>query len=258
MQVNKKIEEVAISAARKTGKILLKDFNNFERSKVELKSLREIITQSDLKSEKLIIKEIKKNFPDHRILSEEAGDNDKKSDYFWIVDPIDGTTNFSIHNPLWAISIGVAYKNEIIFGVVFAPFLDELFIARKKGGAYKDGKKIKVSNVKTGKVINTYCHGSNKEDAKKAMMYYGRQKLNNLDCRQLGSASVELAYVAAGRVESIVIPGANSWDVAAGVLLVREAGGRVTDFENKKWTLKSHDIIASNGKVHKDILDVLK
>ena len=111
--------------------------------------------------------------------------------------------------------------------------------------------------MKKQKEIHTFCHGSTKESVLKALRYYRRQKLNKLDCRQLGSASMELAYVASGRVESIMIPGAHSWDVAAGALLVREAGGKVTDFEGKKWTLKSKDILASNGTTHKEILKVI-
>ena len=251
-------KKVIIKVVRKTGKELLKKFQNFDRAKIEIKSHHEILTQADLKSEKMIISEIKKKFPDHQILSEESGDNEKKSDYLWIIDPIDGSTNFSIHNPLWAISIGLSYKGKIILGVVYAPFLDEIFVAEKGKGAYLNGKKIKVSDIKTGKVINAYCHGNREKDIKRALKYYQAQKLKQLDCRQLGSASIELAYVAVGRIESIVIPGAHSWDVAAGILLVREAGGRVTDFEGKDWTLSSYDMVASNNKVHEGILKVLK
>ncbi len=251
-------KNIAVKIAKKTGKELLKDFNKFERSKIKLKSHHEILTHADLKSEKMIIREIKKNFPNHQILSEESGDNNKKSDYLWIIDPIDGTTNFSIHNPLWAISVGLAYKGEIVLGVVYAPALDEMFFVEKNKGAFLNGKKIKVSNIKTGKIINAYCHGNRERDIKRALNYYRTQKLNELDCRQLGSASIELAYVAAGRIESIVIPGAHPWDVASGILLVREAGGKVTDFQGKKWTLNSYDMAASNGKVHSGILKVLK
>lgn len=252
-----KIKKIAIASARKAGKILAKEFKNFDRSTVKLKSHHEVVTKADLASEKAIIKDIKANFPDHSILSEEKGKDKQDSDYIWIVDPLDGTTNFTIHNPLWSVSIGVAYKNKVVLGVVYAPYLDELYVAEKGGGAWRNKQKIKVSSISKGKVINTFCHGSTIRDIKIALKYMRQQKTKELDCRQLGSAAIELAFVASGRVESIMIPGANSWDVAAGVLLVREAGGRVTDFKGKEWTLKSRDILASNKKIHSSILKLL-
>lgn len=254
----KNIKNNSIKIVKQAGQILIKEFNNFDRREIKLKYRHEIVTKADLLSEKIIIAGIKKNFPGHEILSEEAGRINGDSDYLWIVDPIDGTTNFSMHNPLWAISVGVLYKREIIFGIIFAPFLKELYIAEKGKGARLNNKIIKVSQTKDGKVLNTFCHGSTKRDMKMALKYYVRQKKEKLDCRQLGSASVELAYVASGRIESIMIPGAKPWDVAAGVLLVREAGGKVTDFGGKEWSLDSRDMIASNGLVHKGILEAVK
>lgn len=254
-----KLKSVAIAAAKKAGVKLLKEYKNFDRSKVKLKAHHEILTRADLASEKIIISEIRKNFPEHRILSEEAGLNKKKSDYLWIVDPLDGTTNFSMHNPLWSISIALSYKNKIILGVIYAPFLGELYIAEKSQGARLNNKKIMVSkNIKTDKVLNTFCHARDDYYVRQAIKYFSYQKLHGLDCRQLGSAALELAYVAAGRVESIAIPGANSWDVAAGVLLAREAGGKVTDFFGHEWNLGSKNILASNGRVHGEILRVIK
>lgn len=260
-----KIKKTAKQAALEAGQILRKRFQNFDRGTVELKSGHEILTQADLASEKKILSIIKKNFPEHKILSEEAGQNKKESDYLWIVDPLDGTTNFSMHNPLFSVSIGVCYKNKVILGLIYAPFLDELFLAEKGKGSRlhspagsEKGKKIRVSKVKKGKVINAFCHGNTEKDINRAVKYHQRQKLDNFDCRQLGSAAIELAYVACGRVESIVIPGAHSWDVAAGVLLVREAGGKVTDSRGKDWTLNSKDMLASNGLVHPQILNTLK
>ncbi|PKM91568.1 inositol monophosphatase [Candidatus Falkowbacteria bacterium HGW-Falkowbacteria-1] len=251
-------KKTALKAAELSAKKLINIYNNFERSSIKMKSSHEIITSADLLSEKIIISEIKKNFPKHHILSEETGDNNKKSDYLWIIDPIDGTTNFSMKNPLWAISIALAYKNEIILGVVFAPILKEVYVAQKNKGSFLNNKKIKVSKIKGEKVLNTFCHGSKTENIKKAIKYYNKQKLNNFDCRQLGSASIELAYVACGRIESITIPGAHSWDVAAGALIVKEANGKVSDFKNKNWDLSSKDIIASNGLVHQQIIDTVK
>ena len=261
--INKKIKKTAIETAREAGDLLLERFLKFNRHRSKLKSDMEIVTRADFKSEKVIISRIKKDFPTHKIISEEAGELKNKKekiddDYLWVVDPLDGTTNFSMHNPLWSVSIGIFKDSEIVFGVVYAPFLDELFVAEKDKGAKLNNKKIKVSDISQQKVLNTFCHGSTKRDVERAIRYYNYQKLHGFDCRQLGSAAIELAFVATGRIESIVIPGANSWDVAAGALLVREARGRVTDFSGKDWNIKSKDIAASNGLVHKQIMNALK
>ncbi len=256
--INKEIKKVALTAIKRAGKFLLKEYKDFNRADIKFKSHHEIITKNDLLSEEIIIKEIKNNFSDHRILSEERGRIEDFSKYLWIIDPIDGTTNFSMHNPLWSISIAVAYEDEVILGAIYAPFIDELFISEKGKGSVLNGEKINVSKIGNDKVLNTFCHSTNEKDIKRAIKYFSYQKINGLDCRQLGSAAIELAYVACGRIESIMIPGANSWDVAAGALLVREAGGKVTDFLGKEWNLESKDILASNKIVHKDILEVIK
>ena len=251
-------KKIALSAVKKSGEVLVKKYQKFDRNEVKLKTSHEIVTANDLLSEKIIIKEIKKSFPEHSIFSEEIGKDKLKSDYLWIIDPIDGTTNFSMHNPLWSVSIGLVYKGKVILGVVYAPILGELFYAEKGQGAFLNNKKIKVSKVNSGKILNTFCHGSSKKDIQRAVKYFNKQKLNSFDCRQLGSAAIELCYVACGRIESIVIPGVNAYDVAGGSIIVSEAGGKVTDFQGKKWNIESKDILADNGKVHKNLLKKVK
>jgi myo-inositol-1(or 4)-monophosphatase len=262
------IKKVAISAARQAGKILLHEYVNFDRKNVSFKSKHEIVTRADLLSEEAIIKEIRKHFPSHAILSEEAGYFKAMSEDApkWIIDPLDGTTNFSMHNPLWCVSIAVginmppyrSYEHgEIVLGAVYAPVLGELYFAQKGMGATLDGQAIEVSDVSDGKPLNTFCHGKDEKDIKRAVEYYRRQKLEGFDCRQLGTAAIELAYVAAGRIESTLIPGANIWDIAAGALLVREAGGKVTDLKGIDWNTGSRDILATNGRVHRTILKVI-
>ena len=155
------------------------------------------------------------------------------------------------------MSIGLAKNNDIILGLIYVPFLNELFIAEKDKGTRLNRRRIKVSNIKSGKILNTYCHGTGPKDIKRAISYYRKQRLAVFDCRQMGSAAIELAFVAAGRVESFVAPGAHDWDVAAGVLLVREAGGIVTNFKGQEWVIGSGDIFASNGHVHREILQKL-
>jgi len=249
-----KFKKIAIEAVKESGKILVGEYEIFDRQNVMMKSKHEIVTKLDLLSEEIIIKKIIKNFPTHGIVSEEKGEIKGVADYVWYIDPIDGTTNFSIHNPLWSISLALAYENNIMLGVVYAPVLGELFVAEAGGGAWLNNRKLAVSEINQGKTINTFCHGAQNKDIKKALSYCRQQKLNGFDCRQLGSAAIELAYVAAGRVESIFIPGAHSWDIAAGVLLVNEAGGKVTDINGRPWHLQSDSVIASNGKVHRQIL----
>ena len=256
--MNDKIRKVAIAAAYFTGEDLLARYKSFDRKDEHFKSDHEIVTAADLAADKIILSTIKKAFPFHEILSEESGQSGQPSDYLWVIDPLDGTHNFSFHDPLWAVSIAVFYKKEIIIGVVFAPVLNELYVAEKDSGAWLNGQRLAVSKIKGKKTINAFCHSSREKDIKKAIKYYSYHKLKDLDIRQLGSASLELAYVAAGRLESIYIPGANSWDVAAGALLVREAGGKVTDAKNKDWQIDSRELLASNRLVHGGLLKVIE
>lgn len=251
------IKKIALVAVERSGRMLKKEYGRFNRLDVMLKSHHEILTKADLMSQEMIIGEIKKYFPSHGLVAEEQARERTQSEYVWYIDPLDGTTNFSMHNPLWSISLALARQDELIFGLVYAPLLEEIYLAEAGRGAELNGKKINVSAISQGKVLNTFCHGTKDADIKKAMVYFRNQKLNELDCRQLGSAALELAYVASGRVESFVAPGTHDWDVAAGVLMVREAGGKVTDFKGREWRLGEPNIAASNGRVHVQILKAM-
>lgn len=167
----KKINQTAKAAMLRSGKMLLKEFGRFDRGRVDFKKYDEIVTRADLDSEKIIIKEIRRNFPDHRVLSEEQGSLEQRYDYLWIVDPIDGTTNFTMHNPIFSISVGLAFKEEIIAGFVYAPFLDEFYSANKGKRAKMNGKKIKVSKIKGPGALHAYCHGHDDGSLKKAVAY---------------------------------------------------------------------------------------
>jgi len=251
------IKKVALAAVRQAGQMLIREYEKFNRAEVMLKSHHEILTKADLMSQEIIINELKKYFPAYGIVSEERPAEKIYSEYVWYLDPIDGTTNFSMHNPLWSISLALAKNDELVFGLVNAPRLEEVYTATIGQGAELNGKKMSVSKIFQGKVLNTFCHGPKDADIKKALAYWRRQKLNELDCRQMGSGAIELAYVASGRVESFLAPGTHDWDVAAGVLLVREAGGKVTDFDGRDWRLGEPNIAASNGKVHRQILKAI-
>jgi len=255
--------QLAKLAAQKAGKFLLKEFKQSHLS-WSLKRRHEIVTGADAGSEKIILSLFKKYTPHFAVLSEEAGFNKIKSDYLWVVDPLDGTTNFKVHNPLFAVSIALYYKGQPQLGVIYAPYLNELFIAEKGKGAFMNGHKLKVSTTKDlNKSFLTYCHGQEDSHMRRAMNIYRYFKMRSIDMRRLGSAVIELAWVAAGRTDSIMIPGCRPWDGGAGVLLVTEAGGKVTDFKNKPWQFVNHktgkvclnmDLLATNNKLHQVII----
>jgi myo-inositol-1(or 4)-monophosphatase len=254
----KNYNKILIPIIKKAGEKAKKNWQTFKRQESTLKSKTQIVTATDKEIERYLIKNIKKHFPSHAFLGEEFGRSKNKSDYLWIIDPIDGTTNFSIHNPLWSISVALACRQKIIFGAIYIPVLEEMFWAEKGKGAYINNKKIKPSPLNKNKLIHTFCHGEKRRDLKIALNYYKQQKMKSLDCRQLGSAAIELAYVASGRVDSIVIPGTNAWDVAGGVLIAREAGANVVNFSGKNWNLNDQDIIACQPKIKKDIIKKIK
>ncbi|NQV13091.1 MAG: inositol monophosphatase [Parcubacteria group bacterium] len=248
-----------IKTARDAGKILLKDYGKLKHKDIQRKTNLELVTKTDLKSEKFIIKQIEKKFPKHSILSEECGLIDKKSDYLWLIDPLDGTNNFIMSNPLFAVTISLAYKGEVVAGVGYAPRLKELYFTEKGQGAYLNGKRIRVSREnKLSESILLFCHGHKRRDYQEVTRIYTAFKMRCRSLRQLGSALLELGFVAAGRCESLMIDGLTTWDLATGVLLVKEAGGKVTDFHGKEWDLKSTSIVATNSKIHNKLLPTLK
>lgn len=259
-------QQLAKRIAKEAGEYLLKGFFKFQPKEKSYKANRTTVTKYDKGAEKIILAGIKKYFPNDAILSEEAGANNKSSEYLWIVDPLDGTRNFTMHNPIFSVAIAVIHlpdKNTeqavIEYGVVYVPVLKDLYEAYVGKGARLNNKKVKVSEIAgLADAQHTFCHGQGPAYMSKSGRYNLNLKKKNIDARQLGSAAIELALVASSRSESIVIPGANSWDVAAGVLLVREAGGKVTDINNNMWKLNSVDMIATNGKVHKAVLKIFK
>lgn len=251
------MKKFIIQLAKKAGAEIEKKFNKDKIVKVKQKS--QIVTQADLIADKIIVDAIKKKFPDHGILSEESGRKISNSKYLWTVDPLDGTTNYAIGSPLFAVCISLFFEDQPILAVAYAPVMKELYVAEQDKNSFLNNKKIKVSkNTRLDQSFLTFCHGSSQKDIKRAMKIYNKIKLNSLDSRQLGSAAIELGFVAAGRTDCIIIPGANVWDIGTGVLMVREAGGRVTDFKGREWNLNSKDIVASNGKIHNQLIKFLK
>lgn len=249
------MKQIAIEAALRAGKHLLKEFNKLPLSKIKAKDRHDIVTPADFESEKIILNFIQKKFPEHSIMTEERGQKIKKSPFTWVIDPLDGTTNFAMKNPIWSIAISLWKDGKPLFGIVSAPAMAELYTALAGKGAHLNGQRIKVSKTaKLPQSLLTFCHGHREQDIKRAIKLYQKFKLAARDLRQLGSAAIEMGFVATGRTESIMIPGAYPWDVAAGTVIVREAGGRVTDFQGKDWNLKSKDMLASNGLIHNLLL----
>ena len=246
--------EYAVELTKKAGTILLQGFKSLAFIKNESKDPRHLVTKFDLESEKIIIGGIKRKYPHHNILSEEAGIINKGSYYTWIVDPLDGTGNFTKKNPFFSISIALQYKKEIILGVVYAPALGELYSGEKGKGAFLNNTQITVSSTKElNRSSIVSCEGSDRNIMRCVKLFRGIRPFV-LDMRKLGSAAIESAWVACGRAEAYVVTKINPWDIAAGVILVKEAGGNVTDFKGRSWNLNKSDLILSNGKLHEELL----
>lgn len=225
---------------------------------VRFKDKNELVTNADKLSEKYILQTLKENFPEHRILSEEAGQaHNSDSPYLWVIDPIDGTTNFAYHNPFFAIAVSLFYENEVVLGMIYNPILDEMYWAKKGEGAWLNGQKLQVNDNQDNQRIRfTYCHGNTDKSHDDAIKLYAYFKKHG-GIRQLGSSALELALVARGITDAFVVPGALRWDVAAGILLVREAGGRVLDFSGADWHFDSEDMLADNGRFSERLLPVI-
>ena len=257
--------DVAVEAATLAGQHLVNNFRNHQASvygdeilSVSNRTLsKEITSSNDDEADKIIIDFIRERCADHNLLTEETGHIDNGSPYTWIIDPLDGSSNFLNHNPFFAVSICLAYNNEPITGVIFAPFLEEMVVARRGQGCTVNGRPVFVSS--TSELAKTYvvgCPGGEKDNVRFAEMEYAlHQQIK--DFRKIGSAAVECYMVAAGRVDAFTTLNISSWDVAAGVLCAQEAGGTVTDFHGEPWTLNKTDLLVSNGMVHEAILSEL-
>jgi myo-inositol-1(or 4)-monophosphatase len=247
----------SINFAKKAGLLLLKDFKKVKEYSKRGHS-KEIKTIYDKASEDLIKKLILAKYPEHSILSEETGHIEKDSRYLWIVDPLDGTGNFVNGNPLFSVSVAFMEDKKLKCGAIYFPITNELFFAEKGKGAFLNGKRIRVSNIdKLEKSYFVTCEGEERSKKRKAKLY-SRIVAKAVDIRKLGSGSLECAWVASGRAEAYLTFKVPPWDVAAGVLLVEEAGGKVSDFKGREWSLRICDFLASNSLIHEKILKILK
>jgi myo-inositol-1(or 4)-monophosphatase len=250
-------KKFAINLSNVAGRYLLEHFRKDSSLLFRRGFAKEVSTKYDKGSDKLIIRYVKDKFPSHNILTEESGFIDRGSEFTWIVDSLDGTSNFAIGNPFFAVSIALARNSELILGVINAPFLKEIYYAERGKGAFMNGKKIHVSKIRElGKSYVISCEGGDKTKriAKINAKIHPRAK----DMRKLGSASLEGAAVACGRAEAYIVTKIYPWDIAAAVLLVKEAGGYVTNFKGEEWNNKVSDLILSNSKIHKELLRFVK
>ena len=250
---------IAKKAAKESGKILLENFSK-EHIVKQKGERKEFVTEVDLKSEEKILSILKKEFPGYSICSEEAGEEIHKSDFLWLVDPLDGTTNYKIKNPFFNVSIALAKGDDVVLGVVYSPFLDELFYSELGKGAFLNGNKIKISDradIKSS--VISFCHsGREPEFVDRGIKIFSKLKVMSSHTRQFGAVALELCYLAAGRIDVFEASNANSYDVAAGSLIAREAGAKITDFKGNFWDLSKQDILATNRKLHKEILGAIK
>jgi myo-inositol-1(or 4)-monophosphatase len=251
--------EVLNKAADEAGKIL----NEYYGTIFEIGRKRDysdLVTEVDKKSEAKIIEVVHSVFPKHNVLSEEAGDLEMKSDYVWIVDPIDGTINYAHALPIFGISIALEYKKEIVLGMVYNPMSGERFYAEKGNGSYLNGKKIKVSateHLRDSLLVTGFPYGA-KSNNDHCIDHFVNFVKEGLPIRRLGSAALDICWLACGRFDGFWESNLNAWDVAAAYLILTEAGGKVTDFFGKEYSVYDKQILGSNGKIHSEMMEVLK
>jgi len=268
-------KDFAIEIVKKAGRLILK--KSKKTFKVKEKTHNDFVTEIDVATENLITKEIRSAYPDHGILAEEKSFQKKiaaadylQNPYIWIIDPIDGTNNFRRGIPFYCVSIALFetksleksknfkyLEGELVLGVIYAPEFNKIYYAEKGKGAYLNGKKITVSSATKleRSLMSTGFHGKFK---KINIPYFEQIMLNSQGIRRNGSAALDLCHVAEGKFEGYWEFGLKPWDIAAGALIVKEAGGRVTDIYGNMLDLFGQNILATNGKIHKEVVEKMK
>ena len=249
----------AIETARSAGQILLEKFGR--KISVTKKGDINLVTEADLASERLIIERVNSYYPKHSILAEESGSAiiDMNDMWKWIVDPLDGTTNYAHGYPCFCVTLALEHNGEIVVGVTFDPTRDELFAAERGQGASLNGRKIRVSETEKlseSLIVTGFPYDfKQKDDFARHLTDF---MLKSRGVRRDGSAAIDMAYVAGGRFDGFWEEGLNPWDVAAGVLLIEEAGGDVTYYDGSPFSIYKPPICASNGLIHTEMLGVLR
>jgi len=248
--------EVAVEIAQSAGKILREEMQR--PLTISHKREFDLVTQADRRSEAFIVGQLQKYFPEHAVAAEEGTGKETSSDYRWHIDPLDGTTNFAHSYPCFCVSMALAHKDELLLGVIYNPVYDELFTAARGEGAFFNGNRIHCSQVHALK-DSLLCTGFPNHDrgSNPNFRYYWDFTLRSHGVRRDGSAALDLAFVAMGRFDGFWEFGLNPWDTAAGVVLVEEAGGTITDMQGQPYTLGGSSILATNGLIKEEMLKVV-
>jgi myo-inositol-1(or 4)-monophosphatase len=251
------IKRIAIKAAHNGAEVLQSYFGRI--SAIAKKSATDLVTDADTESEKQIIATIRRSFPDHAILAEESGRTDGDSEHIWLIDPLDGTTNFAHCVPIYAVSIALAVRRQIVLGVVLNPAGGELFVALQGQGAQLNTRAIGVSQVAdvSESLLATGFPYDFRDLVEPVMTRLRTCTAASQGVRRIGSAALDLCYVACGRFEGFWEQRLKPWDTAAGYLIASEAGATVTNFQNQPYSLDHQDILATNGRIHKEMLTLL-
>lgn len=247
--------EIAVEIARESGALLAQLSN--QPHEISYKRKSDIVTEADRRSETMITARLRREFPDHAIVAEEGGGRETGSDFCWYVDPLDGTTNFAHGFPVYCVTLALAYRDQVIAGVVFDPNRQELFAAERGSGAYLNDQRMTVSqtsNLSESLLGTGFPPFASNHDLNLEFFF----KFTHLShgIRRAGAAALDLCSVAVGRFEGFWELKLNPWDKAAGSLLVTEAGGRVTDLEGGPFSIHHDEIVASNGLIHEPMLEV--
>jgi len=249
--------KTAIEAALGAGRLIVERYPG--NCTVTLKGFRDLVTDVDTASESFICDLIRARFPDHAILSEEAGGHAVDDGFTWVVDPLDGTTNYAHHHPLFAVSIGVLHRKRPLIGVIHDPLRNHTFAAHSGGGARLNDMPIHASATAALKDAMIGVDWGHENKMRERMLRHASRILPACGAlRVLGSAALALAYVAAGWIEAYFQPGLKPWDTAAGTLLVKEAGGRCTSMKGAPYRVQGSDCLATNRLIHDELLELLK
>jgi myo-inositol-1(or 4)-monophosphatase len=230
-----------------------------ERIGYELKGAYDLVTEADRASERLIVERLGQHFPSHTVVAEEGGAHEGTSEYRWYVDPLDGTTNFAHGFPVYNVTLGLEHAGELIAGAIYDPTRDEMFQAEKGAGAFLNGQPIHVT--KTARIADALCatgFPSRKRHQNVNVHFYYQFAMLSHGVRRAGAAAIDLAYVACGRLDCFWEFHLNPWDMAAGVLLVREAGGVCTDMQGAPFNLRGPHVLADNGVLHPAVVELME
>lgn len=248
--------QTAIEAAQRAGRVIAERYAGGRT--ITVKGYRDLVTDADTAAEAIILDLIRSRFPDHTIVSEEAGGSGLSSDYTWLVDPLDGTTNYTHRHPVFAVSIGVLERGEPLIGVIYDPLRDHMFVAQRGGGARLNNTQVHVSSVKNlGNALVGLDWSLSNEVRSRILAYLHELAPRCGTLRVLGSAAMAQAYVAAGWFDAYFHLGLKPWDSAAGTLIVTEAGGRCSTLKGKTYRVHLPDCLATNNLIHDELLALM-